>query len=386
MNDRIGESFKRTKAYYCLECGKCTSICPVSQNDISFSPRLVVKKALLDFEDELLSDKHIWDCLTCNLCNDVCMSDVKLPEFIRTVREQGLEVNNSGTPSHCEMPHAVSRIMANPNLNQDRMWWIAEDMKVNHSEGEYLLWTGCTPYFKTIFSDFDEATDVPRAAVRLLNFFGIEPVLLKNEKCCGHDMLWVGRNEVFENLREQNTKNIQDAKVKKIITLCAEGYMTLKNDYDLDAEVMHISQFLADKFENNNIEFKKSDWGKVTYHDPCRLGRFAGEYEAPRKVLEAIPGVELVEMKRNRHRSPCCGVSAWMNCDDFSRELRLNKLTMAQDVDAGILATACPKCRIHLRCYTTNEHVQPQVKINVEDITVIAAQSLGLEVNGRWKK
>jgi Fe-S oxidoreductase len=75
-----------------------------------------------------------------------------------------------------------------------------------------------------------------------------------------------------------------------------------------------------------------------------------------------------------------------MNCDDFSRELRLNKLTMARDVDAEILATACPKCRIHLRCYTANEYVQPRMNIDVEDITVLAAKALGLQGNGRWKK
>ena len=95
-----------------------------------------------------------------------------------------------------------------------------------------------------------------------------------------------------------------------------------------------LKQFLAEKIENDSIEFKQQKIGKVTYHDPCRLGRFSGQYEAPRKVIEALPGVEFIEMEKNKHKSPCCGVSAWVNCDDFSREMRLDKLKMAKDTGA----------------------------------------------------
>jgi Fe-S oxidoreductase len=383
VKDSIKSAFKETKAYYCLECGKCTSACPVSIYYPGFSPRLLVKKALLDFEEDLLSDKNIWDCLTCNLCNDVCMSDVQLPEFIRAIRAEAQPTGNEGCETHCGVPHAVSRIMTNPNLKQDRLEWITQDIKVSNNKGEYLLWVGCAPYHKTIFSDYDDGTDIPKAALRLLNFFGISPVVLPNEKCCGHDMLWLGQKKTFEELKEQNKKAIEDSKVEKIITTCAEGYFTLKNDYNLDAEVIHISQFLADKIENENPKFKATKKMKVTYHDPCRLGRFAGEYEAPRKILDALPNVEFVEMEKNRHKSPCCGVSAWINCDDFSRNMRFNKLKMAKDVGADAIVTTCPKCRIHLRCYTTNEHVTPQMSMNIEDLTLLCARAMGLMDNGR---
>ncbi|UCE38610.1 MAG: (Fe-S)-binding protein [Thermoplasmata archaeon] len=378
MKESIKSAFKDTKAYYCLECGKCTSACPVSIYYPGFSPRLLVKKALLDFEGDLLSDKNIWDCLTCNICNDVCMSDVQLPEFIRAIRSEAQPIGNEGCESHCGVPHAVSRIMTNTNLTQNRLEWITKDMKISNNDGEYLLWIGCAPYHKTIFSDYDKGTDISDAALRLLNFFGISPVVLPNEKCCGHDMLWLGQRKTFEDLREQNKKAIEDAKVDRIVTTCAEGYYTLKNDYNLDAEVIHISQFLADKIENEVLKFKATKNMKVTYHDPCRLGRFAGEYDAPRKVLDALPGVEFVEMEKNRHKSPCCGVSAWINCDDFSKKMRFNKLMMAKDVDAEAIITTCPKCRIHLRCYTTNEHVTPQMNMDIEDLTLLCARSLGL--------
>jgi Fe-S oxidoreductase len=378
MNPKIDRAFKDTKAYYCMECGKCSSACPVTLRFSEFSPRLVVKKALLGFEDDLLSDKNLWECLTCNLCNDVCMSDVHIPEFIRTVRGEAFERGNKGCVSHCDVPHAVSRLMTNSNLNQNRLKWITKDLKISSDSGEYLLWTGCTPYFKTVFSEFDNAIEIPRAALKILNYFDIEPVVLANEKCCGHDMFWLGQNETFENLREQNTNSIEKAKVQKVITTCAEGFYTLKNHYKLDCEVIHISQFLADKIDNSDVKLKKIKEGPVTYHDPCRLGRYAGVYDEPRKIIEAIPGIDLVEMERNRHRSPCCGVSAWMNCNDFSKEMRVNKLKMANETGAKTLLTACPKCRIHLRCYTTNKHVNPQINMEVQDLTVLVAKSLGL--------
>jgi Fe-S oxidoreductase len=338
----------------------------------------MVKRALLEFEEDLLSDENIWECLTCDLCNDVCMSDVHLPEFIRAVREEAVAFGNKGIASHCEVPHAVARLMTNSNLDQSRLGWLTDGMKISKDTGKYLLWTGCTPYFKTVFSDFDDATNITRAALLLLNEFGIEPVVLPNERCCGHDMLWMGQRKVFSQLREQNKESIENSKAEKIITPCAEGYYTLKNEYNLSAEVIHISQFLAERFENDDIELKKLNLGKVTYHDPCRLGRFAGEYEAPRKVIEALPGIEFAEMERSRHRSQCCGVSAWMNCNDFSREMRFNKLNMAKDTGANTLITTCPKCRIHLRCYTSNQHVKPQMNLEVEDLTVLVARSLGL--------
>jgi Fe-S oxidoreductase len=382
MKASIMDAFKRTKSYYCLECGKCTSICPVTTHFQNFSPRLLVKKALLDFEDDLLKDENIWQCTTCNLCNEVCPSDVLMPEFIRSIRVEARNVGNKGVAAHCDVPNALSRLMANDNIKQNRLKWLDSNLKVKE-EGDYLLFTGCSPYFKILFSEFDDASAISRAAVSIMNELGIEPVLLPNEKCSGHDMLWTGQNEVFDSLKRQNTEAIKNAKAKKVITTCAECYYTLKNDYELDAEVLHISQFLAEYLDGDYIELKLPEKRKLTFHDPCRLGRFGKEYDAPRKVLEAIKGAELVEMEKSRHKATCCGINAWMNCDDCSKDMRMSKLLMAKDTGAEILATACPKCRIHLRCYTSNEHVQPQVDIDIEDLTLLTAEAMGLLSRGR---
>lgn len=386
MNDEIRKSFRETKSYFCQECGKCSSACPVTLKFNEFTPRLLVKKALLGFEKDILEDRYIWECLTCNLCNDVCMSDVLLPEFIRTIRKEASKAGNEGVPSHCEVPFAFERLTANPNLKQNRMNWISDDLNIVEDKGDTLLWVGCAPYHETLFSEFDCSTDVPEAAIRILNHLDVTPVVLPNEKCCGHDMYWLGKDEMFSQLMEQNIKAIKSTGAKRIVTACAECYYTLKHLYDLDIDVLHISEYLAENINNNKIEFKELENEIITYHDPCRLGRFSNQYDAPRKVLAKIPGIEFREMEKSEHKSPCCGVSAWMNCNDLSKDMRVDKLQSAKSTSAEKLITSCPKCRIHLRCYTSNQNVEPQIDMEIEDLTLLAAKAMGIDLKRRTTK
>ncbi|MCK5559679.1 MAG: (Fe-S)-binding protein, partial [Thermoplasmata archaeon] len=215
--------------------------------------------------------------------------------------------------------------------------------------------------------------------------------------CCGHDALWTGDVETFKKLALLNIENIKKVGVKTVIATCPEGYYTLKYEYpkyfgstegiweDAGIRIMHITEFIADKLKTGELKLEEPGPGtsgdgvlKVTYHDPCRLGRFAGIYEAPREIINAIPGVELVEMERNRHLSLCCGVSAWTNCDSISKQIRAAKLSSAKATEADKLLTSCPKCQIHLTCYTANEYVEPKINIEIEDIIVFLANAMDL--------
>jgi Fe-S oxidoreductase len=149
----------------------------------------------------------------------------------------------------------------------------------------------------------------------------------------------------------------------------------LRELYGLDAKVMHLSQFLTNRVEDTMMT--KIGLGKVAYHDPCRLGRYMGEYEAPRLLLTSIPDVELMELEFEKDISRCCGVSSWISCTEGSKRLRQARLKEAEDVGAEVLVTACPKCRIHLNCYLSNEKVDP-VKVKVEDLTVLLAKAMGV--------
>ena len=377
----LEDIIQETKTYYCLECGKCTSVCPVARYDPSFSPRQMIENALLGFGDELLLDKELFSCLTCYTCQQKCPSDIDFPVFVQKARSLAQDNEQHGVCAHSGQLQSLARLMTGPDIKQKRLEWLGKEYRVSEN-GDVLLWVGCAPYFAPIFEDIEfNALDITRASLKALNSLGIEPRLLANEKCCGHDALWTGDIETFKKLAEYNAAQIKEAGVKKIVFSCPEGYRTFKLDYpnyvDLGCEVQHISEFLAEKIEQNGVKFKEIK-KKVTYQDPCRLGRHLGVYEAPRKVLKSIPGIELVEMAHSGLESICCGTSAFTNCDSYSNMLRAERLCEATETGAELLITACPKCQTHFRCAMTDkgkEH-RSTSKIEIMDLANLVANAI----------
>jgi Fe-S oxidoreductase len=149
----------------------------------------------------------------------------------------------------------------------------------------------------------------------------------------------------------------------------------------LDCELMHISELLAQELDAKRLRFNNEVNKTVTYQDPCRLGRHVGLYEAPRKVLSAIPGIELIEMEHNREESICCGTSCFTNCDSYSKQVRVARLLEAKGTGAECLITACPKCQTHFRCAMTNKGKEkgPDVEIEVMDLVTLVASALEAE-------
>jgi len=377
----LEDIIQETKTYYCLECGKCTSICPVARYDSSFSPRLMIENALLGFGDELLLSKELFSCLTCYTCQQECPSDIDFPIFVRKARSMAQDNGQHGVCAHSGQLQSLARLMTSPAIKQKRLEWLSKEYRVSENS-DVLLWVGCAPYFAPIFEDIEfNALDITKASLKTLNSLGIEPKLLPNEKCCGHDALWTGDIETFKKLAEYNAAQIKEAGVKKIVFSCPEGYRTFKLDYpnyvDLGCEVQHISEFLAERIEQNGLKFKEIK-KKVTYQDPCRLGRHLGVYEAPRKVLKSIPGIELVEMAHSGLESICCGTSAFTNCDSYSNMLRAERLCEAAETGAELLITACPKCQTHFRCAMTDkgkEH-RSTPKIEIMDWANLVANAI----------
>ena len=383
----LEDILQETKAYYCLECSKCTSICPVARYDPSYSPRSVIENAALELRSENIHDKKLFSCLGCYACSLQCPSDVDYPTFMQRMRAMAFESGEYGCPAHGGFLHSVTRLMSRSPYKQKRLEWLTKKHKVS-DQSDVLFFVGCSPYFEPVFGYLGVRTlDSTEASLKILNRLGVEPMLLPDEKCCGHDALWTGDTETFQRLAEHNTRLIREAGVKKIIFSCPEGYRTLKIDYpehglELDCELQHISEFVAAKIEKGGLtpdlirgkEFRK----KVTYQDPCRLGRHLGAYGSPRKVIESIPGIELIEMERNRECALCCGTSAFTNCDLYSHEMRVGRLLEAKASGAEILVTSCPKCQIHFKCAMNNrgEEKGPDVNIEVMDLTSLVASAL----------
>lgn len=376
----INDLIEDTGAFDCVECGKCTSVCPVAEKNPEFAPRLIVVKAQAG-EIKLVDEKDIWSCLTCGLCSDMCPYKVDYTEFIRGMR---VEAAMDGAAPMCSkggIIQTMARIMTSPDVNQNRLGWVTEDLEVAET-GEVYLFTGCSAHFDHIFEEREiKTSEILRAAVRIMNKAGIIPAVSNEEVCCGHDLNWTGDEENFEKLMDINLDVIKRSGAKKVVFVCPEGMRTFEFDYkdiagDLDFEVLHISEFVLDLIEDGKLKLKELD-EKVTLHDPCRLGRHLGIYDDPRDFIDET-GAELVEMERNRNKGTCCGVSAFATCEASTKQIQMDRLKEAKRTGAEKMLTFCPKCWLHFKCTTWKEFPgeKEEVDIPIEDAIVFFAKAL----------
>jgi len=159
----------------------------------------------------------------------------------------------------------------------------------------------------------------------------------------------------------------------------------LKVDYpayvgDLGMEVVHISQLLAEKIASGELKLEHLR-GNVTYQDPCRLGRYMGVYEGPRRIMDAL-GLDLVEMEHSGKSALCCGTSCWANCGAINKQIQVDRLREAKATGAELLVTACPKCQIHFRCAMDDARMGEEIGMEVRDLVTLVAEGLGIESPG----
>jgi len=378
----VDELIKDTGAYDCVECGKCTTVCPVSNANPKFAPRLIVVKAMAGLEG-LAKEPDIWTCTTCETCSNMCPYKVLYSEFIRGLRVESVSLGVEPRCSQHGLMQTIMRIMTNSKIKQNRLKWVTPELKIA-DKGEVFYFTGCLPQMSTIFEDREgvNLVGIAQSAVKIFNRAGITPVVSNQEVCCGHDLNWAGDEENVEKLMKINLDVIKNSGAKKVVFSCPECLRTFDMDYqdiagDLDYELLHISEFIADLLAEGKIAFNKVE-EKVTYQDPCRLGRHLGIYDPPRQVLRAIEGLDLVEMGRTREKSACCGVSAWVSCESLTKKMQLERMVEAVGTGAKKLITSCPKCQIHLRCAVSKEmpFEKEKADIPIQDFTILVANSI----------
>lgn len=376
--ENIQVILRKRQVYNCIECGKCSSVCPIGQINGEYYPRLIMRKAIYE-NPEMMEDGLLWSCLNCGRCDEVCDLDVHFYELIKDLRTEYRNWGGNGvyTPHNGGL-HSWMKMMTFPDMSQNRLDWIDSDLKYQE-KGENLYFVGCLPYYDKFFKELKPNTlSIAKSTVKILNAGGIEPVIMKNERCCGHDFLWGGDVENFKKLALQNLEEIKKTGAKRIITSCAECYHTLKTEYPKyvgksGIEVVHISELLSKNI--STMKLKKLD-KKVSYHDPCRLGRLSGIYEEPRTILNAIDGIELHEMEKNRTSALCCGTSGWLSCGTYSKQIQTAILKEAKNTGADTLITSCPKCQIHFKCALSDKKMEEETRINVQDLTTLVASCL----------
>jgi Fe-S oxidoreductase len=243
-------------------------------------------------------------------------------------------------------------------------------------DAEYLYWVGCA-------TAFDESNwPIARATVAILKAAGVSFAILGQEEICNGDPARrLGNEYLFQTQAERVVGKLAAHSVRKVIATCPHCFNTLAREYpDLGGnyEVIHHTQLFARLLEEGRIELKKPlQTGPLTYHDPCYLGRWNGEYDAPRKVLQAIPGAQLIEMKRTRNEAMCCGAGGGRIFMEENRGERINRVRVkqAEETGAGTAAVACPFCATMF----TEGISSQEVALQSRDIAVLVAESMGLE-------
>lgn len=380
----IDEAISTNRAWYCMECGKCSAVCPITrwERRAYTSPRLLVEKAIEGHPQDVLNDYLFWSCLTCKRCSELCPSDVTFSEFLRDVRALARQNGCAGDCTHGDAIQTWGRMMTSPALKQQRLGWLSSDLKVSPGS-DTVYFAGCLPYYDSLFNNLGvEGVKVAQAAVRILNLMGIEPQVLADERCCGHDQLWEGDVETFRSLARLNLEQLSAAGARRVVTTCPECARTLKFDYPRymgqhNLEVLHLSELVASGLSSvtQPTAAESPECVRITYQDPCRLGRHMGVYEAPRQVMTSL-GLELVEMERTRKSSLCCGTSCWTACGQVSKNIQVERLREAQATGAQLLVTACIKCQIHLKCAQSDPALADELAIPVRDWTTVVAERL----------
>jgi len=360
---RLQEAFAATHAYRCIECGKCTGICPVTARVPSFVPRRLVVKGLYGMEGELAADPGMWACLTCGLCKEACRVDVDLPEFLRRVRGIARDGGHGEVPTHGGLVHAFERLCSRPTVSpRINAWADAPGLRFDPASDTVFL-AGAAAVLSDVVNDVPyDAAAAPRAAVRALNAIGVRPRLLEAERPSGHDLFYSGDDAAFTDLARLNADALRATRARRAVFACPETMHAYRDLYPralgeaLGVECVHLVQLLAEAVGEGRVAFKAPPDGPATvaYHDSCRMGRSLGLYDEPRRVLEAA-GARLVELENARAYAICCGVGAWQRCDPTSRLIRLGRLEEARVAGASILISPCSRCTLHFQCQACHD-------------------------------
>ncbi len=365
--------------FACQDCGKCTSACPLALAGKSFSPRFVAAEIIAGRAHRPEVRAAVNACLTCGTCYERCPSAVNFPEFIKAMRHyyQGREL--TAAPAHGGFFQSMMRAMTAEALVPRRWQALPDNIRVRE-KSPILFFGGCASYFDIFFRKFlnPQTERILEDSLRLLNFFDVEPALLADERCCGHDLLWSGDRDNFLRLAALNAKALAASGAEELITTCPECYHTLSREYPrygvtLPLKITHMHEFLEREIAKGAVAFKPLE-GKVAFQDACRQSRFNDQAELPRKLLQRLTnGTPLVD---GGAPSVCCGNSAWTGCDAFSKRMQVQHIEKAKQAGGQMIVTACPKCRIHLGCAMEDVMRGDELKMEMMDLTSAIAKSI----------
>ncbi|MEW6669580.1 MAG: FAD-binding and (Fe-S)-binding domain-containing protein [Thermodesulfobacteriota bacterium] len=371
-------------AFACAGCGFCRRQCPQfgAIGWESASPRGKFHFLHEYLKGNVKLDERMADmfftCTTCQQCNQICQVKSNVEEDW-TLVARPLLLKNGGQPATMFQRRAHHILLShNPNgaPQEERTAWMTSDLRYKE-EGEMGYFVGCNASYAY------NLRNLPINAFRVLNRAGIEPVYLGSEEwCCGGGTVNIGYFEELLEIVGRNINELNRRGIKTLVTSCSGCWTNLAHYYPILAQklnlkyqidVRHTVQVVSELIESGRIQCKSPVSLKVTYHDPCHIGRGGGIYEPPRRILASIPGLELMEMPRNRERGACCGrhIVRYPRLGSIINNARTME---AAHTGAPVLVTCCPTCESNFRVGITAN----KVKMEVLDIIDLVAETMGL--------
>lgn len=354
----------------CFACGVCTAVCPwglVQKEPVNV--RKLIRRAQLGLDN---AREAIWLCTTCGACEALCPRGVQVSNLILSLR--GLAWKNrevpKGLPALLWAIHWDGNPWDQPPSRRES-WAKGLDVKPFEAADEVLLYVGCTAAYDR------RSQKVARSVVRLLRAAGVSFGILPDEPCCGEAVRTAGQAEYLAEVVTATSRRFEESGVRTLVTISPHCLDMFRGHYPVrdGFRPLHSTEYLAELVKAGRLAFSREIRATVTYHDPCYLGRRQGIYEAPRTILGAIHGIELVEMASNREYSLCCGGGGGRMWLETRADERFGDLRIAQAREAGasILATSCPFC---LLCLEDSAKVLGTEALRVMDVTELAAQAL----------
>lgn len=356
-------------AALCYQCGECTAACPwglVRQGALPV--RRLLRQAQLGIEHV---EADLWLCTTCGQCQATCPRGVDIPAVFRGLRQIAWEQRavEKGLPSTLWSLYWNSNPWSQPPSQRAAWAGSLNVQPFDPARHEVLLYVGCTSSYNR------RAQKIARALVHLLEAAGVPFGTLGNdEPCCGESALSMGHLPYFEEIAANTMQVFRDRGVRRVMTISPHCYDVFRNHYHYlktGFQALHYTQYLAELLDQGRLKFERPLDLRLTFQDPCYLGRLNGEYDAPRHVLSAIPGVELIEMTDSRQQGLCCGGGGgrmWLETPPGERFSDL-RVQQAADIRVNCLATACPFC---LSCLEDSAKMLSTDDIEVLDVAELA--------------
>jgi Fe-S oxidoreductase len=394
----------------CTECGRCQDQCPAWATDKPLSPKLVImdlRDHMFASASELLSGKEapaegvsakplvpdvihddvLWSCTTCGACVEQCPVDIEHVDTIVDMRRYEVLME-------ARFPNEAGLMLRNIE-NQGDPWGLGQSHRLDWTQGlefevpvvsgtipdevEYLFWVGCAGALD------ERARRTTQSIARLLHRAGVAfAVLGQGESCTGDPARRLGNEYLFQTQAQMNIETLKGAGVKKVVASCPHCFNSIAREYPSlggDFEVLHHTQLLEKLLSEGRLQPQNPVEQKITYHDPCYLGRHNDVYDEPRGVLDRVPGVSVTEMHRHRRTGFCCGAGGarmWME-EKIGSRINVNRTDEALATGADTISTACPYCLIMLDDATKSRQAEGAVpeSVKVVDVAQVLEQSVG---------